>query len=818
MKFKSLFVSAVIFQLLTVCIFARPGDLDPSFNGTGTNRVGFGNGMANGQVIALQGDGKYVTAGLCTDGSEPYRLCVTRFLNDGSLDAWFGSAGVVMTRLPGWWEPTKASIVIQPDGKILVGGGFHGANTLLKAILLRYEPNGDLDNSFGDQGIVTDLTSEERDNIAGISLQSDGKIVAAGMAITSQTVKVLVTRLNIDGSIDSSFGNNGTILTGYGAGSGGAAGAVLVQADQKILVASSSATNFVVFRFLPNGSVDTGYGYNGISTVNFNSGTTEPRKMVFQQDGKLLVAGRRTVGDESDFALARLDPSGSPDMTFNNSGRVVTGSPFENEVGNAVAVDHNGLIMVAGTHGDSPNFRAMVVRYRPNGQLDPFFGNRGVLRWDSSRSTSAADIISESNGDLVFSGFSREHSELARGGLAVFRTDSDGHPDAGFGSNGTALAEGANETAESTGMAIQADGKTLLAGGSGAVNLEQATIVRFDQDGSADQGFGINGKVILETPTRNARFNAVEALPDGKILALGSIGFLNLITPYDSFILARFNPDGSLDDQFQGTGYLISELSVGAVAMSIQPDGKIVVLGSAPDTVNILAFRLIRFDENGALDTSFNGQGYKIISFGANYQFPTSLKLQNDGKIVAGGVAGRPTGNGDIVLARVNPNGSLDRSFGPGGFVVTDIANNFDVLAAMAIQPDGKILIGGKTGPSADVHSILIRYWPDGRIDQGFGLGGVSYVSMDGYVQSLALQSDGRILTVIHDNDAEFVVARFLPNGLPDSLDFGVEGFVHITFGTTSGVGRSVGLGNEGEIMVSGTAGGLFGVARLLNN
>jgi uncharacterized delta-60 repeat protein len=372
-----------------------------------------------------------------------------------------------------------------------------------------------------------------------------------------------------------------------------------------------------------------------------------------------------------------------------------------------------------------------------DGDLDPTFGVGGIVITDFSGGDDYAfTLVLQPDAKIVAAGHTSS-------GFALARYNSDGSLDTSFGSGGkvvTTFSGGA------TAVAIQSDGKIVAAGGS--------LLVRYYSDGTLDTTFGTGGKVVQ---TGFGGFSVSIVLQsDGKIVTAGA-----MFAPAD-FALARYNGDGSLDTTFGSGGLVTTDFSGRddeASASLLQADGKIVAAGRTTSTVGTVqgSFALARYNTDGSLDTTFGTAGRVITSFAADdASVVETLILQPDGKIVAGG--GRFIIEEGLRLARYNSDGSLDPTFGVEGKI-------YDVLSgveakSLALQPDGKIIAASYPFVS-DI--ALARYNPDGSLDPTFGVNG--YVSGDG-AWAIVLQLDGKIVAagqVVNPDD--FMVARYNNSG-----------------------------------------------------
>ncbi len=328
------------------------GNLDASFGTGGLVTTTF-DGDDSGRAVALQKNGKIVVAGSSSIGFGPSDFAIARYNVDGSLDASFGTGGLVTTTFGG--DDSGNALVLQKDGKIVVAG--RGDPTFDFAVA-RYNADGSLDTSFGTGGLVTTNFGGSESQGFAVALQKDGKIVVAG--ISGDPTDFAVARYNRDGSLDASFGTGGLVTTDFGGDDVGLA--VALQKDGKIVVAGRGGPtpDFAVARYNTDGSLDASFGTGGLVTTNFGVLSSDSgRAIAIQKDGKIVVTG----DSGGDFAVARYNRDGSLDSTFNPTGSLpgtVTTNFGGNSFGRAVVIQKDGKIVVAG-QGEDDNFA--VARY-----------------------------------------------------------------------------------------------------------------------------------------------------------------------------------------------------------------------------------------------------------------------------------------------------------------------------------------------------------------------------------------------------------------------------------------------------------------------
>jgi uncharacterized delta-60 repeat protein len=409
----------------------------------------------------------------------------------GDLDTTFGNGGTVITIMPnkGWGN----QIAIQPDGKLVVAG-FNGKDPVTDIAVVRYNTDGSLDTTFGGTGIVT-TDFGGQDYARAIALQSDGKIIAAGSGGVSNNFAL--ARYNTDGSLDTTFGTGGMVTTDFG-GTDAIRGLVIRPSDKKIVAVGfhGSTGNFdwALARYFPNGTLDTTFGTGGTVLTDFGA-VDQARGVVLTQGGRFVVAGMTKMSNtKSDFALARYNPNGSLDPTFGVGGKVTTDfGAFD--LARAIVLQPDGKVVAGGYSGCcgggrpaikgqydpdlaqdglAPNTASdfAMARYNTNGSLDTTFGPDGtgkVIADLFGNADHARALALQTDGKLIQAGNSATLTGALVDSTAVVRYNADGTLDTTFGNGGivlTDIAPGLQEGARD--VKVQADGKIVTAGIVGA--------------------------------------------------------------------------------------------------------------------------------------------------------------------------------------------------------------------------------------------------------------------------------------------------------------------------------------------------------------
>jgi uncharacterized delta-60 repeat protein len=360
---------------------------------------------------------------------------------------------------------------------------------------------------------------------------------------------------------------------------------------------------------------------------------------------------------------------------------------------------------------------------------------------------------------------------------------------------------------------LQSSGKII--GYSNSNNTVNWRLIRWSSNGTLDTSFGINGFVNY---TQSGPFINGGHYPyrmviqsDDKIIIMG----LQQNNTYpNAYWVARLLPDGSLDTSFNGTGY--KDLSFGTpqdrgTCVALQTDGKILLGGTSGNTADY--FTVARLNSNGSLDTGFGINGNAQIPFNGNESFVQSMAVQTDGKILLGGYSVNIPHGKDFALVRLNSNGSTDTGFGSSGKVVTTISNNSDRITDLVIEPDGKIIAGGFSSSESNPWMCMVRYLANGTIDTAFGVNGIVVNNDDNSKScSIARQVDGRIVMGGCYDGTYFLLIRYNNNGTKDS-SFGTNGVVN-AFPTTYGYATKILIQSDNKIVATGvTTGSSFSQA-----
>ena len=636
---------------------------------------------------------------------------------------------------------------------------------------------GDLDTSFGGfshDGVATKYgypmsSTEPR----GMAIQPDGKIVMAGYT----GLGILVMRYLPNGTPDPTFGGGDGVAAYQHPTIQTRATCVAVQADGRIVVAGWANTNpadYMLARLTPSGYLDPSFGSGGWVITDFSIDTDQAYAIAIQSDGKIIAAGRSLVGSDYDFSAARYNSNGSLDASFNGDGRITFGwggfGPDANEACYAIALDGNGrLVMVGGKNGDAFSGVFKTARLTTDGELDPLYNVSGKKSFDMGDLGTAANAVAIAPDGKIVAAGSQNYTVTSAGYLA--RLNPLGALDGSLDGDGKLLV---SDNMNINSIVLQPDGKIVLLGNSPMSPSEAPiALMRLESDGTPDASFGFNG-YFGEALGGYCAGYALARMPDGRLIAYGARG--------QDHVLMRFWPNSTADRAgkqaigFDTPGFGIGTYTIG-YGMAVQPDDKIIVAGTVYGPAGAADFGLARVYSDGEVDDSFGTHGRATFPFDED-DLGTCVALQDDGKIVMAG----DTQNGsdrDFMVVRFNPDGSVDGSFGFLGFAVFDFLGGDDYGRAVAIAPDGKIVVAGTVFNGARNVFGVARFNSNGTPDTSFDIDGKQLVEFaigpTHWASSVAVLPDGRILEG-GSVGGDFALARL-----------NVDGSLDTTFGSAFG-------------------------------
>lgn len=520
-------------------------------------------------------------------------------------------------------------------------------------------------------------------------------------------------------------------------------------------------------RFYEDGYPDPSFGENGILRLPVGK-PTHFLDMILQQDGGILVAGFEENHETNAHTCSvyRVLPEGRIDPAFHFPSPEPT--PHSYHLLALESLPDGKVLLAAFRDG-----QLCMGRLLPDGSLDPGFGKEGKITYPLDGFRPYDVILAPDSSWLVLgSGHPGQ-----RGWPLALKCNYDGKPDPDFGFEGVLYNPLSLEIAASG--IIQPDGKWLTAGMvQSAEHISSFLVRRFLPDGSPDKDFGSMGRQMPRFEEEDHQGSAmfITPLKEGGFLAGGTVNFKGA--------LAKLDESGTLANSFGEKGRVVSvwggqnPLDVECYKLLSREDGSLLAAGTIqkPFESEILAIRL---EGDGELLPEWINPVHL-----SNPIVGIDAALQPDGKLVVGGRTRTRPQDLDYAACRLNPDGSLDTTFGKNGIAIFD-RGPFDVLGGMALQEDGKILLAGDM-ENMQTHSrelVVYRLLPSGEPDPSFGQGGICALSHspNGAFSGLLLQKDGRILLLDAHPPFSFDIIRLLPNGKWDR-SFGIDGVLSGSF------------------------------------
>jgi uncharacterized delta-60 repeat protein len=730
----------------------RSGRIDRSFGAGGTVDLPVGE-YAFGRAAAVMPDGAIIIAGRSDSD-----FVVARLHADGTPDRSFGVDGVVTTNIAvdpsGPYQSIDAiqAVLVQPDGKIVAGGGFDLCGDWSCPdqgfALVRYLSDGALDTTFGTDGIVTTPFTVDGEGARGIyalALQSDGRIIATGAAIEDDTLPVV--RYLPDGRLDPGFGKQG-VQTYSGPGSGLD---LAVAPDGAVLVLTTQA----LVRLQPDGARDPAFGDDGSLAFAVGDGPFSARRFSVHADGRVTVVGQ-TDGDlvvarympdgELDWSMGGVgyaqNPINAPDgivlinaaardghalmvlagairptahsylIRLNDEGRldeaggyVETRISVQHERITALAVQPNGAIIAAGyadhSEGPNPAPTMALMRVSPKGQFDRTFGDDGIAR---TRGAYGSTLALAPDGAIVVAGTTLADPQ-GHQRVVVRRYTADGQPDGDVSfARGLYLNFG-RRSAQAGAVLPQADGAIIIGGSALENGRWDLALARYLADGRLDQSFG-DGGVALLALDGDTRLRAALLLPNGKLLVAGDLNRVGSLG--GGTIVARFLANGALDPSFgAGQGYVVADLGPSqGLGLAVQPDGKLLT-GAVVEANGQRFLTALRYLPDGAPDATYGAEGVSRLARGYPGLVGAGLALDAGGGLTLVGYAGA-----EVVLARLSRNGAPDPFFGSAG-TTTGMFGATSAAGAAIFHPGlNAVVVGGSRAHSPTDSGIAVGLVP----------------------------------------------------------------------------------------------------------
>ena len=596
-------------------------------------------------AMSLDSSGRIVVTGSAYTGHN--NTAVVRYNADGTLDTSFGTGGIVTTAVTNNINEGTA-LDFTSTGQIIVAGTGQTFNSSTYTYpngydieVERYNLNGTLDTSFGAGGFETIDYASKNQYVSSVRVLSSGNILLAGYdASAAGHYESMAVRLTPSGALDTSYQGTGraAVVLGQFITSTIAADGTVTEAGAP----GDNGSSFAVARTTSQGTVDTSFGNQGLVTTDFvGSMASTGNALAVGADGKTIIVGDASQNTGNVFAVARVNTDGTPDSTFGTNGVTTISFNGVDDRATAVAIQPDGKIVVAGytNSGTSsvPNYDFAVVRLNADGSVDSSFGNYGtvvidqLLQYPSYQMTQdyAYGVALAPDGRVVIAGFTSQHLN-GFNVMAIARLTSTGALDTSLNGTGRADVPGGQYSAIAFSVAVDSSGRMVLGGyaqpTSGAWGFYLA---RLSTSGTMDNTFGTSGATFSALGGNSSVLHSIAIQPDGRIDAGGYAS----VSGYENFAVARYTVNGVLDPSFNTSGYALMNISSAGVGAVVPlSDGGILASGGVGKVT------LAKFTSTGALDASFGSGGIAASNFSqfsiSALNFPPVIAVRPDGAVV----------------------------------------------------------------------------------------------------------------------------------------------------------------------------------------
>ncbi len=837
------------------------GTHDTTFGSDGIFSVQLARGEAQDrrstpEDVSLYPDGRIVVGTSISDRRGHQTFGFVRLSPNGVRDQSFGKDGIVSLQpcnvATDGHTSALMGIAVGPDGHIVgTGSGLGNTHHHSRCFLVRVLRNGELDGSLGAGGIIKTHNDQpipsDKSYAAAATRQLDGKFVLAGCSANANEDPVwAVTRFLPNGMPDLTFGKGGAIQLDVKHANATPdphfrANTIEIDPNGRIIVAGVSKGSgneicITVVRLLDDGKVDPTFGTAGITRIR--CGTPQdaqhhrvwPRALGFQSDGKLLLVGSTAISEKSHWLIVQLDPDGTQNQAFGQNGVTTidasdTKSTIKTSGLRAITVLRDNSFVVGGNSRDHLDRNcATLARFNPDGSFQAGFGNNGIARLQPQvGTTDRASAISSTTYAITTQMLDGEMKILAAGAAkapepknrplaTITRFSSSGKLDTSFGIRGTSACH-SYENSEA--YAVDASSGRIIASGSVVKHGElREAAFALNPNGTWDTAFGDNGVALTDVRLDD---------PDPERPILGKVFVLSdkiVLGTHGSnphrvscMALTAFDPNGQTLRTFgdHGSGLIDSSFRPmhskrsGAAAAIADRDGSLITAGDATDANGNRCISVSRFHPTGEVDTRFGDNGTRRIQASPpGTSKPDSagraVALAEDGKIVVTGTAKTTDGTDTIAIVRVQPDGTVDSSFGRQGIVLPhtlgkhpnlkwSIARSVTIQADRSNPRNSKIVTAGvATDQNGKPCFVVMRLLSNGQLDTQFARTGIAYIqastanfSKFSEATSLVIQPDQKIIVAGQARDAASMPAmaliRLQPNGTPDP-SFGTGGIV----------------------------------------
>ena len=675
-------------------------------------------------AFAFDSVGRLVVVG-STLNSSTKSSYVARLLTNGEYDTTFNSIGYLEVLTP--TATAYSSMAITTGDKIIVGGSRYIVGGSNRAVVAKFNTDGTPDLSFDADGWV-DVSSAGA--ISAIAVQADGKIVVAGITDIGGAQTSFVSRLNSSGSIDTTFGASGSFV--YPASDAALFYDLLIEASGKIVIFGLAGSNFykvdlLAVRLTGNGTLDSSFGNNGTSQTPVGFSVLGSAGTV-QGDGRYILVGQTPVAIEAQRAvIVRLDSLGKPDASFLSGGFTQQNSLLNDVYGSRILELADGSFITLGVSVAAPYM--YLVKYRSDGTIDRSFGSDfgvgiGTIGLAAGPTGATSDILnldSQSNGRILV----LAQQPTVTGNPVVFGFTNAGILDPTFGVAGAAtVSVGPMYPSK---MVVLPDNKILVTAFTTATGA--SSIYRLNANGTIDTSFGTGGSTLIASPdTSPAQVYGMNVSTDGKIIVVGA--YYAIADPRT--LISRYSANGTLDTTFGTNGFAFAGTGTSgnsAFTVNVLPDSRLLISGTSDFGASHEIF-LTRLSSSGAADTTFGTNGY-VRYTGVSVSAHAVVAVQPDQRILIGYATNQ------VIINRLNENGSIDLTFGTNGSITRIAAGGERDIIDLVRLRNGKImaswtnfpLVGDQTFDIARINATtrpIVPLTPARLFDTRDGSGGVA--------------------------------------------------------------------------------------------
>lgn len=619
------------------------------------------------------------------------------------------------------------------------------------------------------------------------------------------------------GDLDTTFANGGKFMAGFG-GSSDTAHSSVVQSDGKLVMAGTSDGHITLVRLNTDGTPDSTFGYLGkVALSSSQNPSLVPECIRLQSDGKIVMAADSSSGGGYYTVISRFNTDGTPDSSFGSpNGYVQRGyTTYQSQKCVGLSILNDGRIAFAGNY-EVPNglygeSRYFVTRVLGDGGYDPALTGNGFT---STNDSLINDMIVESDNKFLVVG--------SDGNNCVMRFNENGTRDSSFGTGGkvTVPSSGLLSVAIQAGsITIQNPDRIVVAGYGYSAPSNAVFIARLSLSGVLDTNFGGGTGYVNRYMGPNPSVKKVMVLSSGFATRTIYVVGVNYPSSSAKIFLAKLDATGALDTTYGGGAGVVST-SIGPAQETVYEANSVsggriqLVCAPNPDPNHDSDYTLVRYTTStGLLDTSFGNGGILEYNVGDLAASPTSVAIQGDGKILVGGSA-----NGGIGFMRLNTDGTYDTNFAGTGKMLFSISGNPEANA-MAVLPNGKFLIAGDLNINGKLNIMVARFSSNGVLDTTFGTNGIVTTGVgtnDAYARAIRLQSDGKILVGGNSTlsgSTAYLVARYSSNGVIDASWNGTG--VNVTgVGSTGDLLGGMAILPDGKVAVGGGSSFTGGAAK----